>query len=100
MSRVGVGILRRPDHKGSSCEMLFVGVDVGKRSHAVCFMDAAWQQIARPLRVPHTGAGLRQIQARLHGLSSSAQVIMEASGAHWMGMARRSGAAMTNRVVA
>ena len=69
--------------------MIFVGVDVGKRSHAVCFMDAAGQQVARPLRVPHTGAGLRQVQARLHGLHGPTQVIMEASGAHWMGLARR-----------
>ena len=69
--------------------MIFVGVDVGKRSHAVCFMDAAGQQVARPLRVPHTGAGLRQVQARLHGLPGPMQVIMEASGAHWMGLARR-----------
>ena len=69
--------------------MIFVGVDVGKRSHAVCFMDASGQQIARPLRVPHTGAGLRQVQARLHGLTGPTHVIMEASGAHWMGLARR-----------
>jgi transposase len=69
--------------------MLFVGLDLGKRSHAVCFIDAAGQQVARPMRVPHTGAGLRQVQEQLRGLTGPTQVIMEASGAHWMGLARR-----------
>jgi transposase len=79
----------QPRSPGGVSGMIFVGMDLGKRSHAVCFMDAAGQPVARPMRVPHTGAGLRQVQAQLHGLTGPTQVIMEASGAHWMGLARR-----------
>ena len=43
--------------------MIFVGMDLGKRSHAVCLLNDAGQQVARPLRVAHTGAGLRQVLA-------------------------------------
>lgn len=69
--------------------MIYVGIDLGKRKHAVCFLDEAGQAVARPLRMTHTGAGLRQLQAQLDGLAGPKQVIMEASGAHWMGIARR-----------
>lgn len=69
--------------------MIYVGVDLGKRKHAVCFMDEAGQAVARPLRMTHTGAGLRLLQAQLDGLPGPKQIIMEASGAHWMGIARR-----------
>ena len=45
--------------------MIFVGVDLGKREHAVCFLDADGREVARPLRVPHTGAGVRRLQDEL-----------------------------------
>ena len=69
--------------------MIYVGIDLGKRTHAVCFLDETGQAVARPLRVAHTGAGLRQIHAQMDGLAGPKQVIMEASGAHWMGLARQ-----------
>jgi transposase len=69
--------------------VLYVGIDLGKRSHTVCFLNAAGTPVARSLRVAHTGAGLRQVQAQLDRLEGPKHVIMEASGAHWLGVARR-----------
>jgi hypothetical protein len=48
--------------------VIYVGVDLGKHAHSVCFLDEAGREVARPLRVPHAGAGLRQVQARLQAL--------------------------------
>src|SRR5919202_465290 len=69
--------------------MIFVGVDVGKRTHAVCFLGEDGQELARPLRIPHTGAGLRALQERLAALPGPKQIVMEASGAYWLGLDRR-----------
>lgn len=69
--------------------VIYVGIDLGKRQHAVCFLDEAGQPLAKPLRVAHTGRGLRQVQAQLARLPGPHQVVMEASGAHWMGIARK-----------
>ena len=69
--------------------MIFVGVDLGKREHAVCFLDADGREVARPLRVPHTGAGVRRLQEELARLPGPQRVVMEASGAHWLGLGRR-----------
>lgn len=69
--------------------MIVVGIDLGKRSHAVCFVGADGQEVAPPLRVAHTGAGLRRLQARLAALPGPQQVVMEASGPHWLLLERR-----------
>src|ERR687885_2576471 len=69
--------------------MIVVGVDLGKRSHAVCFVGADGREAAPPLRVAHTGAGLRRLQARLAALPGPQQVVMETSGPHWLLLERR-----------
>jgi transposase len=69
--------------------MIFVGLDLGKQQHAVCFLDADGREVARPLRVPHTGAGVRRLEEQLGRLPGPQQVVMEASGAHWLGLDRR-----------
>jgi transposase len=68
--------------------MIFVGVDVGKRTHTVCFLGDDGHELARSLRIPHTGAGVRALQERLAALPGPKQVVMEASGAHWLGLDR------------
>ena len=69
--------------------MIVVGVDLGKRSHAVCFVGPDGREVAPPLRVAQTGDGLRRLQARLAGLPGPQQVVMEASGPHWLLFERR-----------
>jgi transposase len=69
--------------------MLFVGVDVGKRTHTVCCLGDEGREPARPFRIPHTGVGFRTPQARLAALPGPKQIVMEASGAHWLGLDRR-----------
>jgi transposase len=88
-TRAGQEVLRGPDDEEVRGRVIYVGIDLGKRRHAVCFVDEAGQAVARPLRVAHTGSGLRQVQAQLAELSGAKHVIMEASGAHWMGIARK-----------
>ena len=69
--------------------MTFAGVDLGKREHAVCFLDVAGREVAHRLRVPHTGAGVRRLEEQLGRLPGPHRVVMEASGAHWLGLDRR-----------
>jgi transposase len=69
--------------------MIVVGVDLGKRSHAVCFVGGDGREVAPPLRVAHTGGGLRRLQTRLAALPGPQQVVMEASGPHWLLLERR-----------
>jgi transposase len=78
-----------PIRQEVTAAVIYVGIDLGKRQHAVCFLNEAGQPVAKPMRVPHTGRGLRQLHAQLAGLGGPHQVIMEASGAHWMGIARK-----------
>ena len=76
--------------------MIVVGVDLGKRSHAVCFVGGDGREVAPPLRVAHTGGGLRRLQTRLAALPGPQQVVMEASGPHWLLLERRLRAAVAS----
>jgi transposase len=69
--------------------MIFVGLDLGEQQHAVCVLDAEGREVARPLRVPHTGAGVRRLQEHPARLPGPRQVVTEASGARWPGLDRR-----------
>ncbi|MFA7249362.1 MAG: IS110 family transposase [Dehalococcoidia bacterium] len=68
--------------------MIAVGIDVGKRHHEACFLDATGQEVGAPLRFAHNRAGLQLLQARLHALPEPATVAMEASGHYWLGVER------------
>jgi transposase len=69
--------------------MITVGIDVGKRAHQACFLDAQGQARARPLRFANTAAGVRQLEERVLALGGPATVGLEASGHYWLGLHRR-----------
>jgi transposase len=69
--------------------MIAVGIDVGKRMHEACFLDAGGQPVGRPLRFANTAAGARLLEERVRGLGQPATIAMEASGHDWLGLQRR-----------
>jgi transposase len=69
--------------------MIAVGIDVGKRQHEACILNAAGQRLGRPLRFPNTAAGVRQVTQRVQALGEPATLGLEASGGYWLGVQRR-----------
>ncbi len=68
--------------------MIAVGIDIGKRTHEACFMDAAGHQLGGSLRFANTAVGARQLEERLQALSEPATIALEASGHFWLGLHR------------
>ena len=73
--------------------MIAVGIDVGKRQHEACILDATGQLLGRPLRFPNTAAGVRQLTQQVQALGEPATIGLEASGSYWLGVQRRLAAA-------
>lgn len=65
--------------KGGSY-LISVGIDVAKRTHEACFMDAEGQEIGRPLRFPNTAGGVATLSDRLRRLEQPVSIALEASG--------------------
>ena len=59
--------------------MIAVGIDIGKRRHEACFLDAAGHEVASPLRFAHNRGGVQLLQERLQSLPEPATVAL-ASG--------------------
>lgn len=57
--------------------MVFVGVDWAETQHAVCLLDAAGTVIRR-LRVPHTAAGLAQLETAITAVEPTARAVLVA----------------------
>jgi transposase len=68
--------------------MIAVGIDVGKRTHEACFLDADGRQIGRSLRFASSVAGARLLDQRLQELAQPVAIALEASGRYWMGLQR------------
>jgi transposase len=73
--------------------MIAVGIDVGKRAHEACVLDADGRQLGRPLRFASSAAGVRLLEERLAGLPEPPTIGLEASGHYWLGLHRRLAAA-------
>ena len=43
--------------------LISVGIDVAKRTHEACFMDAEGEEMGRPLRFPNTAGGVATLRA-------------------------------------
>jgi transposase len=69
--------------------MIAVGIDVGKRAHEACFLDAGGRPVGRPLRFASSAAGVRLLEERLDALAEPAAIALEASGHYWLGLQRR-----------
>jgi transposase len=73
--------------------VIAVGIDIGKRQHEACFLDAQGQQLGRSLRFANTSAGIQLLSERLQALPELPTIAMEASGHYWLGLHRRLAAA-------
>jgi transposase len=73
--------------------VIAVGIDVGKRTHEACFLDADGRPVGRPLRFASSAAGARLLDERLDALGEPAAVALEASGRYWLGLQRHLAAA-------
>ncbi|MBM3158120.1 MAG: IS110 family transposase [Chloroflexi bacterium] len=65
--------------------MLLVGVDVAKRSHEACVMDASGHTVDQ-LKFPSSRTGADELVSILRKLDSSATIALEASGQYWQGL--------------
>jgi transposase len=69
--------------------LISVGIDVAKRTHEACFMDAAGQEVDRPLRFPNTAAGVATLSERLRRLEQPVSIALEATGHYWLALHER-----------
>src|ERR1051326_5320540 len=69
--------------------MIAVGIDIGKRMHEACLLDAAGTPIGRSLRFANTTEGVEQLLTRLRELPEQPTIGMEASAHYWMALERR-----------
>lgn len=68
--------------------MYYIGVDIAKKAHEVCFLDQNGQVLdGNSFKIPNTLSGVDKLQKMLdkYGLTSkNAQVGMEATGHYWL----------------
>ena len=69
--------------------MISVGIDVAKRSHEACFMDAEGREVGRTLRFPNTAGGVATLSDRLRGLEQPVSIALEATGHYWLALHQR-----------
>jgi transposase len=68
--------------------MIAIGIDVGKRHHDACLLDADGQPVGQPLPFANSAAGVRQFATRVQGLGEPVTIGLEASGVSWLGLHR------------
>jgi transposase len=66
--------------------MFLVGIDVAKRSHEACVLDASGHTVGQPLKFPSSRSGADKLLSTLQELDGSATIALEASGHYWQGL--------------
>jgi len=66
--------------------MISVGIDVGKRSHEVCLMDAEGHQIGRFFRFQHSRQGMTALVELLRQQPEGCIIALEATGHYWLAL--------------
>lgn len=69
--------------------MIYVGIDIAKKAHEVCFFDQASDSIlgGNSFKIPNTSSGMEKLKAKmeLYDITPDNTVIgMEATGHYWM----------------
>lgn len=64
--------------------MISVGIDVGKRSHEVCLMDAEGHQIGKFFRFQHSRQGMASLVEILRRQPEPCIIALEATGHYWL----------------
>jgi len=68
--------------------MFYIGIDIAKRTHEICILDASGEPVDSPKKVHNTTVGAEKLMAALGHLSltpSDCLVGMEATGHYWLG---------------
>ncbi|HEU65089.1 MAG TPA: IS110 family transposase [Chloroflexi bacterium] len=66
--------------------MISVGIDIGKRSHEVCLMDAEGHQIGKFIRFQHSREGMTTLVELLRRQSEPCIIALEATGHYWLAL--------------
>jgi transposase len=66
--------------------MFLVGIDVAKRFHEACVLDASGHTVGLPLKFPSSRTGADKLVSTLRELDDSATIALEASGHYWQGL--------------
>jgi len=69
--------------------LISVSIDVAKRTHEACFMDAGGEEVGRPLRFPNTVGGVATLSDRLRRLGQPVSIALEATGHYWLALHER-----------
>ncbi len=67
--------------------MLYLGIDVAKREHAVCVLDAEGQVVVKGLSIRNDRGGFDQLQALLQAhRGEQVMIALEATGHYWLAL--------------
>jgi transposase len=66
--------------------MLSVGIDVAKRSHQACMLDASGREVGQSLKFISSRSGVDRLTATLREFGSPVTIALEASGHYWQGL--------------
>lgn len=66
--------------------MIAVGIDIAKRSHEACFMDALGREQRPARRFQNSKAGLRALLEELQRLPGPVTIGLEATGHYWLAL--------------
>jgi len=64
--------------------MYFVGIDVGKSTHAALILDQQGEQYGETLSIPNSRAGISTFSERLTALEAPVKIALESSGQYWL----------------
>lgn len=66
--------------------MISVGIDVGKRSHEACLLDAEGKQVGKFFRWEHSKRGMDALISLLRQQQEPCSVAVEATGHYWLAL--------------
>jgi transposase len=66
--------------------MFLVGIDIAKRTHEACVLDASGEMLRQPMKFSSSRDGADKLVSTLQELDGSATIAMEASGHYWQGL--------------
>lgn len=66
--------------------MLYVGIDVAKRSHEATILDEKGNQVAASIKFPNSLAGVQTLLSKVQGLDQPVHFAMEATGHYWLAL--------------
>jgi transposase len=63
----------------------FCGIDIGKRKHVACLLDAQGQPLIKTLAFANDAEGFARLRQRLQEAAANAPILvgMEATGHYW-----------------